>query len=34
LVQHAEATLALLPASEREWIFSGTALTLYPALKK
>lgn len=34
LVQLAQDTLAFLHASEREWIFSGTALTLYPALKK
>jgi predicted TIM-barrel fold metal-dependent hydrolase len=34
LVQLAQDTLAFLPAGEREWIFSGTALALYPALKK
>ena len=33
LVKLAQETLAFLPASEREWIFSGTAETLYPALK-
>jgi len=34
LVQLAQDTLAFLPASDREWIFSGTALELYPALAK
>ena len=32
LVNLAQGTLAFLPARDREWIFSGTALTLYPAL--
>jgi predicted TIM-barrel fold metal-dependent hydrolase len=32
LVNLARETLAFLPARDREWIFSGTALTLYPAL--
>ena len=34
LLNLAQESLAFLHASEREWIFSGTALTLYPALKK
>jgi L-fuconolactonase len=34
LVELAEETLAFLPAADREWIFSGTALELYPALAK
>jgi len=34
LVQLAQETLAFLPASDREWIFCGTALELYPALAK
>jgi len=34
LVQLAQETLAFLPATDREWIFSGTALALYPALAK
>jgi L-fuconolactonase len=34
LVKLAQDTLAFLHPTEREWIFSGTALTLYPALKK
>lgn len=29
----ARDTLSFLPASDREWIFSGTAQTLYPALR-
>jgi len=33
LVKLAQETLAFLPASDREWIFSGTAQVLYPALK-
>jgi predicted TIM-barrel fold metal-dependent hydrolase len=33
LVELAQETLAFLFASDREWIFSGTAQTLYPALK-
>ena len=32
LVTLAEETLAFLPESDREWIFSRTAQTLYPAL--
>ena len=32
LVALAKETLAFLPASDREWIFSRTAQTLYPAL--
>ena len=27
-----QETLSFLPARDREWIFSGTAQTLYPAL--
>jgi len=34
LVQLAQEALAFLPAADREWIFSGTALQLYPALGK
>ena len=34
LVELAQETLAFLPAADREWIFSGTALQLYPALGK
>ena len=34
LVRLAQESLAFLHLSEREWIFSGTALTLYPALRK
>ena len=34
LVELARDTLAFLPQRDREWIFSGTALTLYPALAK
>lgn len=34
LVELAEETLGFLPAADREWIFSGTALELYPALAK
>jgi predicted TIM-barrel fold metal-dependent hydrolase len=34
LVKLAQESLAFLQASDRELIFSGTALTLYPALKK
>jgi predicted TIM-barrel fold metal-dependent hydrolase len=33
LVKLAEETLSFLPARDREWIFSGTAETLYPALR-
>jgi predicted TIM-barrel fold metal-dependent hydrolase len=33
LVRLAQETLAFLPERDREWIFAGTALTLYPALK-
>jgi predicted TIM-barrel fold metal-dependent hydrolase len=33
LVRLAQETLAFLSASDREWIFSGTAQKLYPALK-
>ena len=33
LVNLAENTLGFLPAADREEIFSGTAQTLYPALK-
>jgi predicted TIM-barrel fold metal-dependent hydrolase len=33
LVKLAQETLAFLSAGDREWIFSGTAQTLYPALK-
>ena len=33
LVKLAQETLGFLPASDREWIFSGTAQVLYPALK-
>jgi predicted TIM-barrel fold metal-dependent hydrolase len=32
LVELAKTTLAFLPARDREWIFSGTAHVLYPAL--
>jgi predicted TIM-barrel fold metal-dependent hydrolase len=32
LVKLAEDTLAFLPASDREWIFAGTAQILYPKL--
>ena len=32
LVKLAQETLAFLPASDRDWIFAGTALALYPAL--
>ena len=32
LVELAQDTLAFLPAADREWIFSGTAQKLYPAL--
>ena len=32
LVRLAEDTLAFLPGRDREWIFSGTAQTLYPSL--
>jgi L-fuconolactonase len=32
LVNLAQETLAFLPARDREWIFSGTAVTLYPTL--
>ena len=32
LVKLAQETLAFLPARDREWIFSGTAKLLYPAL--
>ena len=32
LIALARDTLSFLPASDREWIFSGTAETLYPAL--
>jgi L-fuconolactonase len=34
LVNLARDTLAFLPAGDREWIFEGTALALYPALGK
>ena len=34
LVQLGQETLAFLPAADREWIFAGTALELYPALAK
>jgi predicted TIM-barrel fold metal-dependent hydrolase len=34
LVELAEETLGFLPAADREWIFSRTALELYPALAK
>ena len=34
LVKLAEETLSFLPARDREWIFSGTAETLYPALRE
>jgi predicted TIM-barrel fold metal-dependent hydrolase len=34
LVQLAQEALAFLPSGDREWIFSGTALELYPALAK
>jgi predicted TIM-barrel fold metal-dependent hydrolase len=33
LVNLAQETLSFLPARDREWIFSGTAETLYPALR-
>jgi predicted TIM-barrel fold metal-dependent hydrolase len=33
LLKLAQETLAFLSARDREWIFSGTAETLYPALK-
>ncbi len=33
LVKLAQETLAFLSAGDREWIFSGTAQVLYPALK-
>jgi len=33
LIALAQDTLSFLPASDREWIFSGTAQTLYPALR-
>jgi predicted TIM-barrel fold metal-dependent hydrolase len=33
LVELAKQTLGFLPAQDREWIFAGTALELYPALK-
>lgn len=33
LIALARDTLSFLPASDREWIFSGTAQTLYPALR-
>jgi predicted TIM-barrel fold metal-dependent hydrolase len=33
LVQLAQQTLAFLPARDRDWVFAGTALELYPALK-
>jgi predicted TIM-barrel fold metal-dependent hydrolase len=32
LVNLAQETLAFLPAGDRDWIFSGTAQVLYPAL--
>jgi hypothetical protein len=32
LVKLAQEMLAFLPAGDREWIFSGTAKLLYPAL--
>jgi predicted TIM-barrel fold metal-dependent hydrolase len=32
LVKLAQETLAFLTATDREWIFAGTAQTLYPAL--
>jgi predicted TIM-barrel fold metal-dependent hydrolase len=32
LLNVSQAALSVLPAEDREWIFSGTALTLYPAL--
>ena len=34
LVKLAQETLSFLPARDREWIFSGTAETLYPALRE
>jgi L-fuconolactonase len=34
LVELAKDTLGFLPLRDREWIFSGTAQTLYPSLKK
>src|SRR5436190_1318147 len=34
LVKLAEETLSFLPARDREWILSGTAETLYPALRE
>jgi predicted TIM-barrel fold metal-dependent hydrolase len=34
LLKLAQDTLAFLSASDREWIFSGTAQILYPALKE
>jgi predicted TIM-barrel fold metal-dependent hydrolase len=34
LVTLAQDTLGFLPASDRAWIFEGTALTLYPVLAK
>jgi L-fuconolactonase len=34
LVMLAEETLSFLPERDREWIFSGTAETLYPALRE
>jgi predicted TIM-barrel fold metal-dependent hydrolase len=33
LLKLAQETLAFLPSRDREWIFSGTAQVLYPALK-
>lgn len=33
LVKLGQETLGFLPAGDREWIFSGTAQVLYPALK-
>jgi L-fuconolactonase len=34
LLKSSQAGLSVLPAADREWIFSKTALTLYPALAK
>jgi len=34
LITLAQQTLSFLPARDREWIFSGTAETLYPALRE
>ncbi len=32
LLKVSQAALSVLPAEDRDWIFAGTALTLYPAL--